>query len=114
MHIVIAMMKHETNTFSPVPTDLPRFARAGDAPTEGQDAYDAFKGTGSGIGAFIDLVEEAGFEFTIPIAANAWPSGQVHNDAYEFMAGKIFDAVTAGCDAVLRDLHGPMVTVTLA
>jgi microcystin degradation protein MlrC len=113
MHIVIAMMKHETNTFSPVPTDLARFARAGDRPFEGDDAYASFKGTGSGIGAFIDLVEEAGFDFSIPIAANAWPSGQVHSDAYEYMCTKICDAVAAGCDAVLLDLHGAMVTETL-
>ena len=26
MHIVIAQMSHETNTFSPVPTDLARFS----------------------------------------------------------------------------------------
>ena len=32
MRLVIAMMKHETNTFSPVPTPLARFARGGTAP----------------------------------------------------------------------------------
>ena len=51
MRVVIAVMKHETNTFSPVPTDIARFARGGrsDMPMEGQEAYDAFKGTGSGL-----------------------------------------------------------------
>ena len=60
MRAVIAMMKHETNTFSPVPTPIERFARSSPLPYEGDAAYKAFKGTGSGIGGFIDLAEDAG------------------------------------------------------
>ena len=41
MRVVIAMMKHETNTFSPVPTPLARFGKGGDKPYYGRDAYDA-------------------------------------------------------------------------
>jgi len=113
MHVVIAMMKHETNTFSPVPTPIERFARGDDRPFEGEAAYAAFKGTGSGIGAFIDLAEQHGADFTIPIAANAWPSGVVHDDAYAYMCERIAAAVEQGCDAVLLDLHGAMVTQSL-
>ena len=39
MKVVIAQMKHETNTFSPVPTRLARFARGGGVPPQGKDAY---------------------------------------------------------------------------
>ena len=46
MRIVIAQMKHETNTFSPVPTPIGRFARGRPLPPEGKDAYAAFKSTG--------------------------------------------------------------------
>ncbi|NQV61006.1 MAG: M81 family metallopeptidase [Alphaproteobacteria bacterium] len=113
MRVVIAMMKHETNTFSPVPTPIERFARGQDLPFEGDEVLAAFKGTGSGIGAFIDLAEAAGAEMVFPIAANAWPSGQVHDDAYRFMSDRICAAVEAGCDAVLLDLHGAMVTQSL-
>ena len=113
MRVVIAMMKHETNTFSPVPTPIERFARGQDMPFEGLEVLAAFKNTGSGIGAFIDLAEEAGAEMVFPIAANAWPSGQVHDDAYRFMSDRICAAVEAGCDAVLLDLHGAMVTQSL-
>ena len=38
MKLVIAQMKHETNTFSPVPTPIGRFARGGPNPLEGDDA----------------------------------------------------------------------------
>ena len=89
MRIIIAMMKHETNTFSPVPTNLERFARGQTIPYQGVAAYDAYQGTGSGISAFIDLSESEKAEIILPIAANAWPSGPVHDDAYEYICNSI-------------------------
>lgn len=112
MKLVIAQMKHETNTFSPVPTNLARFATATDVPPEGAEAVAAYKGTGSGLGAFIELAEAAGADYTVAIAASAWPSGPVHDDAFEHICGKICAAVAQGCDAILLDLHGAMVTQT--
>ena len=110
MRLVIAQMKHETNTFSPVPTPLARFARGAAQPLEGAAVRDAFKGTGTAIGAFIDLADQAGAEAVYPVAGNAAPSAPVDTAAYEAMAGRIVDAVARGCDAVLLDLHGAMVT----
>ena len=46
----------------------------------------------------------------IPIAAAAAPSGPVDAAAFEHIAGRICDAVALGCDGVLLDLHGAMVT----
>jgi microcystin degradation protein MlrC len=113
MRVVIAMMKHETNTFSPVPTPLERFAVGQAAPYTGRAAYTAFKGTGSAIAAFIDLAEAAGAEIVIPIAASAWPSGPVQDAAYRHITEAICAAVEEGCDAILLDLHGAMVTESL-
>lgn len=110
MHIVIAQMKHETNTFSPVPTPIQRFAVGTPLPHEGAAGVQALRGTGSGIGAFIELAEKAGATITLPVAGGAWPSGPVEDKAFEYMAGRICDAVAKGCDAVLLDLHGAMVT----
>ena len=110
MKLVIAQMKHETNTYSPVPTPLARFAIGSDVPPEGAAAVAAYRGTGSAIAAFIDLAEAAGADCTVAVAGNAWPSGPVHSDAFEHMAGRIVAAVAQGCDAVLLDLHGAMVT----
>jgi microcystin degradation protein MlrC len=110
MRLVIAQMKHETNTFSPVATPLARFAHGTPAPLEGRAVYEAFKGTGTALGAFIELADRAGAEAVYPVAGNAAPSGPVENAAYEAMAGRIVDAVAKGCDAVLLDLHGAMVT----
>ncbi len=113
MRLVVAMMKHETNTFSPVPTPLESFARGTPTVPEGAAVIDAFKGTGSAIAAFLDLAKKEGAEVVTPIAAGAWPSGPVHDDAYDYMTGRIIDAVRAGCDGVLLDLHGAMVTQSL-
>ena len=110
MHIVIAQMKHETNPFSPVPTPIQRFAVGTPLPHEGAAGVQALRGTGSGIGAFIELAEKAGATITLPVAGGAWPSGPVEDKAFEYMAGRICDAVAKGCDAILLDLHGAMVT----
>jgi microcystin degradation protein MlrC len=112
MKIVIAQMKHETNTFSPVPTPLARFTRSGTEPPGGDLAVKAYRGSGTPLGAFIDLAENANADFTVPVVATAWPSGPVENDAYEHIAGRICAAVEQGCDAILLDLHGAMVSRT--
>ena len=112
MRIVIGQMKHETNTFSPVLTQLERFAGGLREPLAGQAAIDSLAGTGSASAALIELSLQAGAQIHFAIAANAAPSGPVENDAYEFMASKICAAVAQGCDAVLLDLHGAMVTRT--
>ena len=113
MRVVIAMMKHETNTFSPVPTPLGRFAKGTPLPPRGKAAYDAWKGTGSAMAAFIDIAEREGWEIVTPIAASAPPSAPVEDAAYREMTDAICEAVAAGCDAVMLDLHGAMVTESL-
>lgn len=108
MKLVLAMMKHETNTFSPVPTTRTSFG--GGAPRFGEEARQAFRGTATPIGAFIELAESAGAEIVTPVAAEALPSGIVEAAAYEEIVGAILDAVRDGCDGILLDLHGAMVT----
>ncbi len=111
MKLVIAQMKHETNTFSPVPTPIARFARGGTSrPLEGEEAVRAFRGTGDGLGACIEMAERAGAQYTLAIAASAWPSGPVEDSAFDYIAERICAAVAKGCDAILLDLHGAMVT----
>ncbi|MBH67597.1 MAG: microcystin degradation protein MlrC [Rhodospirillaceae bacterium] len=110
MRILIAMMKHETNTFSPVPTNLDRFLSwSGHL---GKQAYKEYKGTGMPFSAYIELAEAANHEIVTPIAAEAMPSGKVGASAYEFMVEKILSVVRQGVDAALLDLHGAMVSDT--
>ena len=113
MRVVIAMMKHETNTFSPVPTPIERFARGFPLPPRGKAALDAFRGKGSAMGAYIELCEREGWDMATPIAASAAPSAPVQDAAYREMSDAICEAVAAGCDAIMLDLHGAMVTESL-
>ena len=81
MRLLIAMMKHETNTFSPVPTPLARFGH-GPGPLYGEAAVSAYRGTGTGLGAYLDLAAREGAEIVLPVAAGAAPSGPVEDAAY--------------------------------
>ena len=112
MRLLLAMMMHETNTFSPVPTDLQRFALGlGQLPLQGAAAVQAYRQTGTATGAFIDLAEAAGAQFELAIAAHAAPSGPVDDAAFDSMAKTITQAVArGGWDGILLDLHGAMVT----
>jgi microcystin degradation protein MlrC len=112
MRLLIAMMKHETNTFSPVPTPLARFGH-GPGPLYGDAAIAAFRATGSGLGAYLDIAAREKAEIVLPIAAGAPPSRPVDDAAFEHIAGHICDAVArGGFDGIMLDLHGAMVTET--
>ena len=109
---VTAVVKHETNTFSPVPTPLSAFGRYAPqhGPVSGEAALDAYRGTATPVGAFIDLARERGASLAFPIAANATPGGCPADSIIELAAEKIIAAVREGCDALFLDLHGGMVT----
>jgi len=102
--IVVAMMMHETNTFSPVPTPLASFR-----PLSGAQAIEEFRDTNTQLGGFLHVAQEANAEVIVPIAAGAHPSGYVEKAAYEDMAEAIVGAVRGGCDAIFLALHGAMV-----
>jgi len=113
MRLLIAMMKHETNTFSPVPTPLARFGN-GPGPLYGDAAIRAYRGTGTGLGAYLDLAAREGAEIALPIAAGASPSGPVEDAAYKHITDTICEAAArGGFDGIMLDLHGAMVTENL-
>lgn len=108
MRILAAMLKHETNTFSPVPTDLERFRAWG--LYEGAAVEEAYKGTNHPLAAYLDLAEERGAEIVTPVAAEAMPSGIVQRETYAYLTGRILDALRdeGPFDCAMLDLHGAM------
>ena len=102
--IVVAMMMHETNTFSPVPTPLASFR-----PLAGDAAVEEFKGTNTQLGGFLDVAQRIGAEAVVPFAGGAHPSGYVERRAYEDMCDAIVGGIRGGCDAAFLALHGAMV-----
>jgi microcystin degradation protein MlrC len=110
MRIVIATMSHETNTFSPVVTDLDRFSGGRPQPPAGTEAERIYRGTATCVGGFLQAAEERGVDVSIPIVAAAPPSGPVQDAAYEHIAERIVAAAASAPDALLLDLHGAMVS----
>ena len=108
MKIVIAMMKHETNTFSPVMTDWERFENWG--AYFGREALKKYENTGMPMAAYIDLAKKEGARIVTPVAAEAMPSGIVTADAYDRLSDAILESIVKGCDLALLDLHGAMVS----
>lgn len=109
MKLLLATFKHETNTFSPVPTKFERFFKGASGPLCGAEAIAARTGTGTGIGGYIDVAARYGAQIEVPIVADAWPSGPVDRDAYEKIVQAILDAAKGSFDGILLDLHGAMV-----
>ena len=112
MKIVIAMMQHETNTFSLLPTNLDAFSRVVglQKPPSDKQAIDLYGDADMAFAGLLDIARSYGVECIVPIAAYAEPSGIVDDDAFNFICKKICAAVKNGCDAILLDLHGAMVT----
>src|SRR6266481_1311650 len=105
---IIALIKHETNTFSPIATPLTAFGH-GNGPAFGDAARARFTGTNTPMGAYLDLAQRERAEVVTPVAAEAWPSNKASRATFEQLVRPLEDAVRAGCDAVFLDLHGAMV-----
>src|SRR5690606_20680216 len=111
MRFVLALLKHETNTFSAQPTTVQSFSRGSscEGPCYGADAVAVSQGTNSAVAAYLDLAKEMNAEVEYAVYANAVPSGIVTRAAFETLTQPIIEAAAAGCDAILLDLHGAMV-----
>lgn len=110
MRVAIGGVSHETNTFSNIRTTLDLFQQC-----EGQAILDAFTGTKSSLGGFIDVASREGFTVVPTFFGRATPSGIVAADAIETIEQRILDGIAAahadgGLDGILLALHGAMVT----
>ena len=105
---VIALIKHETNTFSPISTPLSAFGH-GNGPAYGDAARARFAGTNTPMSAFLDIAQRQHAEVVTPVAAEAWPSSKASRTTFEQLVRPLEQAVREGCDAVFLDLHGAMV-----
>jgi microcystin degradation protein MlrC len=109
VRIFVAMVSHETNTFSTIPTDRAQF-EARDL-RYGGEIVEAYRGTGTCLGGMIDVAVQRGLTLVPSVAASASPAGRVTKDIYEDLKGRLLDdLVKAGPpQGVLLDLHGAMV-----
>ncbi len=108
--ILIAGFKHETNTFSALPTDLAAYRARG--LYEGAEVARQLSGTRTEIAAYLDACDHFGWRAVHPIYANATPSGKVTREAFEFVTERILASLRddGPFDGLLLALHGAMVT----
>jgi len=103
LRLSVAMFKHETNTFSPVPTRWEDFTIH-----DGEEARAMYRHSGYSLSGLLEEAERMEARITIPIAARALPSAPVAREAFERLSD-ILCAAARDCDAMLLDLHGAMV-----
>lgn len=98
---------HETNVFSPVPTEWESFARR----YRREGLLDAFADTRTVVGGFIDGASRHGWEVVPILGAYATPAGLVTRDAMTALATSLQEELDAASevDGVLLELHGAMV-----
>ena len=107
--VLIAGFKHETNTFSRLPTGLDAYRKR--ALHYGEDIRAAYTGTNTEIAGFLDACEKYDWEPVLSVVADATPSGLVTAGAYDEITGCIFKTIEeyGPFDAILLQLHGAMV-----
>jgi microcystin degradation protein MlrC len=114
VRILTACIGHETNTFSATPTTLEEFERGSRPPGFGAGApvLEAFRGTRTIHGGYIDGAARHGLTLEPLIWTFATPAAAVRQSAYDHLKGLLLERLKAAlpCDGVLLDLHGAMVT----
>lgn len=108
MRVLMAEIKHEANTFSPVATTLQSFR---DYHYYSGREMAALRGASTEIAAFYDVASERGWQLAPALAAMAMSSGKVTAETYQALKHELLEAVAgAGAlDGVLLALHGAMV-----
>ncbi len=107
--VLIAGFKHETNTFSALPTDLAAY-RAREL-YEGDEIAARLSATRSEVAAFLDACERHGWQAVPAVCADATPSGRVTGEAFEYVGRRLLRCIEehGPFDALLLSLHGAMV-----
>jgi microcystin degradation protein MlrC len=105
----VAMMSHETNTFSNIPTNRAQF-EARDL-RYGGEILEHYRGTGTCLGGMIEAAASGGLVLAPSVAAAASPAGRVTRDVFDHVKQRVLGDLGRGGPwaGVLLDLHGAMV-----
>ena len=107
--VLVGGIWHETNSFSPVATDLAAFRRY--LYLEGDAVISGSRGTNTEIGGMINAASAAGLDLIPSIYIGAAPSGMVSREVIDLLIGRLKADIEANgpLDGVLLALHGAMV-----
>lgn len=116
--VAIAGFQHETNCFGVTKAGLAEFEMADSWPAmlHGAQVIEETRGMNLPIAGFAAAALAAGFDVAPVLWCSAEPSAEVTDDAFEAICSMILSGIEqAGpLDAVYLDLHGAMVTESLA
>ena len=107
--VLTGQIKHETNTFSVLPTTLASYRAR--LLLEGGEVAEGLSGTNNEIAGLMEVAGAQGWDLTTAVAADATPSGKVSKEAWAHLSGLVLGAIEkeGPFDAVLLSLHGAMV-----
>ena len=106
MKIGILSVFHETNTFSPIPTDIDDFKKS--IWLTGPEIIKTFEGTRTPIGGFLEIIRERGYEAIPLFAAHATPAGVVKHEVFQEIRLNVRKQLEdhPEIDAIALELHG--------
>jgi microcystin degradation protein MlrC len=112
MRIALGGIAHETNTFSPIPTDLARFEEAGIL--RGDQIVERHLGAHTSVAGLLTIAEEASIEIVPLLYAWANPAGRIRTQAFEALLDELLGRLRSlgPWDAVLLAQHGAAVSET--
>lgn len=106
--ILLAGMKHETNTFATGSTGMREYEDR--TLLLGDEAAAYFAGTKTEYGGMLDAAAEDGLELVPVVAADAQPGPKVAREVFDFVLSRITERLAAEAfDGILLVLHGAMV-----
>jgi microcystin degradation protein MlrC len=110
VRVAIGAIQHETNSFSSVPTPLSAFHEGLPDLVEGAALVDLYSGTWTGLGAFIEVGVEVGWEVVGTVGGHAMPSANVQAAAHDELKRRLLARLreASPLDGVLLYLHGAM------
>jgi len=105
--VLLGQIKHETNTFSRLPTALADFRARHLFSGEEMDQH---AGTETEIGGYLEAGKRYGWTFLKTVAASATPSGKVTTEAWRTLRDQLLAGLDHGpFDGIALSLHGAMV-----
>lgn len=106
MRLAIAGIVHESNSFSPVPTELADFEVLRDA-----EILEHHRDASSTVTGYLDACREAGVTAVPLVLSSATPSGPITENAFETLLAEMLHRIAAEgpWDGVLLSLHGAAV-----
>jgi len=107
LRVLLAAIRHETNSFSPLPTPYEAFFPEG-TPVTGDAVLAAHEGTRTAFGGLIDGARAAGAELVLPLFADALPSAPASPATLDRLIDLLLAGGDSPPDALLLDLHGAM------